>query len=185
MATHYSRRHHVIWQLALLLAVSALLSACNLGQQAPSEPATQGALDTLGTVIPQELEQLQLTTTPLVELQVTNTLAADLLVNEQLGPVTVGTGPHRTQEPVTVRVNAGTAVSNVTCSWVHQDTNQTGALGTPTQTPVDANVLTLTYTFTPQLAGTFAVNCTGVATTAAGQRAVSASGTPFTVEAKG
>lgn len=185
MATHNSRRHHVIWQLALLLAVSALLSACNLGQQAPSEPATQGALDTLGTVIPQELEQLQLTTTPLVELQVTNTPAADLQVNEQLGPVTVGTGPHRTQEPVTVRVNAGTAVSNVTCSWVHQDTNQTGALGTPTQTPVDANVLTLTYTFTPQLAGTFAVNCTGVATTAAGQRAVSASGTPFTVEAKG
>ncbi len=96
----------------------------------------------------------------------------------------VGT-THRSQEVVTVHVTRGTAVSNPTCSWVLQDTNQTGALGAPTTTPIDADTVDDVYTFTPAAAGTYAVNCTGIAVTASGQRAVNAAGTPFAVDAKG
>jgi len=58
-------------------------------------------------------------------------------------------------------------------------------MGTPTTVQIDENTFEDTYTFTPDAAGTYNVNCTGIATTVSGQRAVSASGTPFAVEAKG
>lgn len=179
-----TRHQSIALRVVALLTASFLLAACNLGQQAPTEPpATE-----LEGLEPQDVPALQLTLTPGATnlAPPTDTPVPQLLPSEQLGPITVdSTVAHRTQEPVTVRVQAGTQVTNITCSWVHQDTNQTGALGTPTQNAVDANTVQNVYTFTPQLAGTFTINCTGVATTASGQRAVQAAGNPFNVEAKG
>lgn len=177
-----TRHQSIALRVIALLTASFLLASCNLGQQAPTEPP-----EGIDGLEPQDLPELQVTATTAGELAPpTDTPVPELLASEQLGPITVdSTVAHRTQEPVTVRVQAGTQVSNITCSWVHQDTNQTGALGTPTQNAVDADTVENVYTFTPQLAGTFTINCTGVATTASGQRAVQAAGTPFNVEAKG
>jgi hypothetical protein len=108
-----------------------------------------------------------------------------LLPAETLGPVTVQGTDHRTTEPVTAKVRRGKSVSNVTCTWSHQDSGRTGQIGAPTTVQIDENTFEDTYTFTPDAAGTYNVSCTGVATTASGQRAVNASGTPFAVEAKG
>lgn len=184
MAKHIRHWQHTTWKVGLVIALGLLLAACNLGQQAPSEPVTQ--TPAIGGV-PQEVPGVDtgLTATPLIQVPPTNTPPPDLLPSERLGPITVDGTAHRAQELVTVRVRRGTAVSTVTCSWVLQDTNQTGTLGTPTTNPIDADTAELVYSFTPQAAGTYAVNCTGVALTASGQRAVSAAGMPFAVEAKG
>ena len=115
----------------------------------------------------------------------TPTPTPQLLPAEQLGPITVDGTEHRTDEAVTVRVRVGKSVSTVTCSYVLQDTNQTTVLGTPTTTPIDTNVSENVYTFTPAAAGTYAVNCTGIALTVSGQRPVSSAGPLFAVEAKG
>lgn len=164
------------------VTVAVLLAACNLGQNAPSEPLTNGQ-----DFLPQDvnLQDGLPTETPQINVPPTNTPVPELLPSEELGPISVTGDTHRTLEPVTIRVNVGTAVSNDTCSWVHQDTNQSGALGTPAVNDVDENTVEKVFTFTPELAGTYVVNCTGIAVTASGQRAVSAAGTPFTVEAKG
>ena len=166
------RRH-----LALALIAGGLLAACNLGQQAPSEPTDL-------TPLPQP-QEVQFTETPLIQVPPTNTPVPELLPTEELGPISVAGDEHRTQEAVTIRVQAGTAVSNVVCTWSHQDTGQSGQLGTPATNSLNENKNELVFTFTPEAAGTYSVNCTGVALTAAGQRAVSAAGSPFAVEAKG
>jgi hypothetical protein len=168
--------------LIVMVAVAVLLAACNLGQNAPSEPLTNGE-----TLEPQDVgaQEGQPTATSPINVPPTNTPVPELLPAEELGPISVEGDTHRTLEAVTIRVTVGTAVSNDTCSWVHQDTNQSGALGTPAVNEVDASTVQKVYTFTPEMAGTYLVNCTGIATTASGQRAVSAAGTPFTVEAKG
>lgn len=174
--------------MILLLAASVALAGCNLGQQTPSEPLTvppgQEGLS------PQDIEsgdlgELAQTTTPGIMAPATNTPPPELLVTEQLGPVTIPEGTKRVESPMTIRVQAGTQVSSISCTVVHQETNQTFPLGTPVQNPVDENSVSNSYTFTPQLAGTYAVNCTGVATTTAGQRSVSAVSNVFNVEAKG
>jgi hypothetical protein len=164
------------------VAVAVLLAACNLGQNAPSEPLNNGE-----TFEPQDIgaQEGQPTVTPQINVPPTNTPVPELLPAEELGPISVDGDTHRTQEAVTIRVTVGTAVSNDTCSWVHQDTNQSGALGTPAVNNVDESTVQKVYTFTPEMAGTYVVNCTGIAVTASGQRAVSAAGTPFTVEANG
>ena len=168
----------------LLIVVSSLLGACNLGAQAPSElpsptpPLGVGPLDVVATV----------TVTPLI-IGVTPTPSPTtpaLLPAEQIGPITVDGTAHRTGDPVTVRVRVGKSITTITCSYVLQDTGQTTILGTPTTTAIDTNVSENVYTFTPQSAGTYAVNCTGIALTVSGQRAAPpATGTPFAVEAKG
>ena len=174
-------------RLGLLVAGTILLmSACNLGPQAPSEP-----LETTPLPAPQDVggegqpEAGGPTATPQIEVPPTNTPEPELLPSEVLGPIAIDGDTHRTQEPVTVRLTAGTSVSTITCSWNHQDTGQQGTLGTPTTNQVNEDKTEYVYTFTPEMAGTYAVNCTGVALTQLGQRAVSAAGTPFTVEAKG
>jgi hypothetical protein len=82
-------------------------------------------------------------------------------------------------------VRRGKAVSNVTCTRTLQNTSETVPLGTPVTTQIDASIFEDVFSFTPQQAGTYVVNCTGVATTASGVRSVNSAGTPFTVEAKG
>jgi hypothetical protein len=71
------------------------------------------------------------------------------------------------------------------CKWVHQDTGQSATLTAPASTQVDGTTFEDVFSFTPSAAGTYVVNCTGIATTVAGNRAVSLAGTPFSVEAKG
>ncbi len=184
---HRSRTARLILALAV---VGLLLAACNLGPNTPTEPANIDLTPLIpegqaegqnGEVIPPadgsgEGE---------VQVPPTNTPVPELLPAETLGPVTVEGTDLRTQEVITIRVNSGLSVSNVVCTWSHQDTGQTAQLGTPTTTAVDANTQQLVYTFTPEAAGTYAISCTGVAATAYGERAVSAAGNSFSVEAKG
>lgn len=188
MANRTNMWKRLIRHTGLALLVGSLLAACNLGQQAPPEPVEEQLL-TPGVIVPQQEEggvaPEAPTATPLIQVPPTATPTPELLPWEQIQSITVDGTTHRTQEPVTVRVKRGRAVSTMTCSWVLQDTGQTGALGTPTSTQLDENTFEDVYIFTPQQAGTYSVNCTGIATTTSGQRQVSAVGTPFTVEAKG
>ena len=168
----------------LLIATCGALAACNLGAQA--SPVAPSPTPLLSGVGPQDVGAPTATVTPLI-INVTPTPSPtpELLPAEQLGPITVDGTTHSTGADVTVHVRIGKSVSTVTCSYVLQDTGQTTVLGSPTTNPIDADVSENVYTFTPQAAGTYAVNCTGIALTVSGQRAVSAAGTPFAVEAKG
>jgi hypothetical protein len=178
MANRMGTRSWLTGRVALALLAGALLAACNLGQTAPSEPTDL----TPGFLLPQDLE---VTETPIIQLPPTDTPMPELLPSEALGPISIDGTTHRATEAATVRVRSGTAVSNVVCTWAHQDTGQSAQLGTPATNSVDENTNELVYTFTPELAGTYSVSCTGVSLTAEGQRAVSAAGSPFSVEAKG
>jgi hypothetical protein len=182
-----------IWgRFGLVVLVAFILAGCTLGQQAPSEPLEQQPLD-VGVEPAGDGEQpaeqggavVGPTQTPLIEIPPTNTPEPALLPEEQIQTITVEGDTHRTQEAVTVRVKRGKSVANLTCSWVLQDTGQTVALGTPTTNQLDENTFEDVFLFTPEAAGTYAVNCSAVATTMSGQRAVSLAGTPFAVEAKG
>jgi len=102
-----------------------------------------------------------------------------------LGPVTVESADFRTLETVTVRLRRGSAVSNITCRYTIQETGGDVVLSTPTSQQIDAATFEDVFTFTPTQAGTYQINCTGLATTAGGVRPVSYAGTPFSVEAKG
>jgi hypothetical protein len=62
---------------------------------------------------------------------------------------------------------------------------QTGALGTPTTEEVNADLVDEVYIFTPQIAGSYSINCTGIATTSSGQQQVTAVSATFEVVAKG
>jgi hypothetical protein len=181
--TQPSRRNGLLAVLGALLAV--FMVGCNLG--ATGETPVVLTTPTVPIVVPDNLgEGNQLASpTPNPGVPPTVTPTPEPLPAEKLGPITIDGTDHRTTEPVTVKVTRGKSVSNVTCSWVLAASNRTGTLSTPTSTPVDDNTFTDTYTFTPDAAGTYSVNCTGIATTAGGQRAVSSTGTPFAVEAKG
>jgi hypothetical protein len=176
----------IAWRVGITVLAAAMLSACNLGQPAPSEPidATQSLL-----VNPQDIQGQGLaptaTWTAIFQVPPTNTPLPQLLPAETLGPISIDGTAHHTQDPVTVRVRAGVSVSTINCTYLLQDTNQTMPLGTPTTQSIDANINEHVFTFTPQAAGTYQVNCTGIALTVSGQRAVSAAGLPFAVEAKG
>ena len=167
----------------MALAAGLLLAACNLGPQAASGPLTA----TPPLVVPQGAgdQLVQATETPLIQIPPTNTPVPELLPSEKIGPISVDGTTHRGQELGTVHVTRGTAVSNPTCGEVTQDVKQAGAHDAPKTTPFDGNTGDNVYTFTPAAAGTYAVNCTGIAVTASGQRAINAAGTPFAVEAKG
>jgi hypothetical protein len=173
----------------LALLFCCMLSSCNLGQAAPPEPYDETTSQ--GETVPIEGQpgtegvETGVTATPPIEIQPTVTPVPELLPEETLGPIGIEGTEHRTMEAVTVRVRHGKSVSTVICSWVHQDTGTTGALGSPVTNTIDDITLEEAYSFTPEMAGTYAVNCTGVALTASGQRAVNAAGTPFSVEAKG
>ena len=178
-------RIRTIWHAGALALTSFVLAACTLGQPAPSEPVTT----TPQFVAPQDLGVTitpTLTPTSLIQSPPTITPSPQLLPAEQLGPILIDGTAHRTQEAITVRVRVGRSVDPITCSWTLQDTGQTTPLGAPVSTTsIDANTNEKVFTFTPQAAGTYVVNCTGIATTVNGQRPVSAAGTPFAVEAKG
>jgi hypothetical protein len=182
MTTRKTTRLSPSWRsmgLALIaVLVVGLLAGCNLG--ANPEGVAPSAT-TPAVFNPQQVA----TNTPLIELPLTPTATTAPTAAETLGPITITGTEHRTAEPVTITVQRGKSVGTVTCSWVLQDTNRTGTLATPTITTLNENTFVDTYTFTPDAAGTYVVNCTGIATTAAGQRAVSSNGTPFAVEAKG
>ena len=177
-----SRRSTTSVMVLAVVIFTGLLVGCNLG--APADQPQLLATPTLPIVQPQDFG-LTPSPTPNIVVPATVTPTPELLPSEKLGPITVDGTTHRTTEPVTIKVTRGKSVSNVTCSWVLQNNNRTGSLGTATSAALDENTFTDTYTFTPDAAGTFSVNCTGIATTASGQRAVSATGTPFAVEAKG
>lgn len=176
----------IAWRVGMAMIVGGLLSACNLGEPAPSEPVSTptseflvGPQDALGLPTP--------TPTSIITIPATITPLPQLLPAEQPGPITIDGTTHRTQEPVTVRVRVGRSiqVETLTCMYLLQDTGQSTPLATPTTKVLDENTSEYMYTFTPQAAGTYQVNCTGIALTVSGQRGVSAPGTPFAVEAKG
>jgi hypothetical protein len=168
---------------AALIVSSTLLAACNLGAPPPN-PAPLATTPPL-IVTPLDVAPTEATQDPGVIVPTTPAPTAELLPSEKLGPIAIDGTAHRSTEPVTVKVTRGKSVSNVSCSWANQNSGATDALATPTSTPIDENTFQDTYTFTPDAAGTYSVNCTGVATTLSGQRPVSATGTPFAVEAKG
>ena len=182
-------------RIGLIIIATMALAGCTLGQQAPAEPVTEPPLVDAGGdpaaqgdtgVVVEEGGAVQgATATPLIQVPPTNTPEPELLPEEQIQTITVEGDAHRTQEAVTVRVKRGKSVGNLTCSWVLQDTGQTVALATPTTNQLDENTFEDVFLFTPEAAGTYAVNCNAVATTISGQRAVSLAGTPFAVEAKG
>src|SRR5574341_1385680 len=178
-------RNWMILHAVLRTLTGVFLAASTLGQPAPSGPVTT----TPQFVSPQDLGLTTtptLTATPLIQSPPTITPSPQLLPSEQLGPILIDGTTHRTQEAITVRVRVGRSVDPITCSWTLQDTGQTTPLGAPiSTTSIDANTNEKVFTFTPQAAGTYVVNCTGIATTVNGQRPVSAAGTPFAVEAKG
>jgi hypothetical protein len=173
------------WRVGLIVVFGMLMVACNLGEQAPAEPTQAGTPPSEFEPAPQDLGIETPTPTLLINIPPTNTPVPELLPAEKLGPVAVDGTEHRSQEPVTVRVQRGKAVANVTCTARLQDTGEDFPLAAPTSTQVDDNTFEDVYTFTPESAGTYAVNCTGIATTATGPRAVNTAGTPFPVEAKG
>ncbi len=185
MAKCKVNRKRLVRHLGMILVGSLLLlAACNLGPQAPPQPVTQEPLGQGGPPV-SPLDLPTATETPLIQIAATATPLPELMPWETLGPITIEGDKHRTQDPITVRVQYGRSVSTITCSWVLQDTGETKPLETPTTTQIDDNTFNDVYTFTPEKAGTYVVNCTGVALTTGGQRAVSAAGTPFAVEAKG
>jgi hypothetical protein len=179
--TKPSRRNGALTVLVALIAV--LMVGCNLG--AEGNTVVPIVSPTVPLVQPDNLGEQLASPTPNLAVPPTATPTPEPLPAEKLGPITIDGTDHRTTEPVTVKVTRGKSVSNVTCSWVLAASNRTGTLSTPTSVAVDDNTFTDTYTFTPDAAGTYSVNCTGIATTAGGQRAVSTTGTPFAVEAKG
>ena len=174
-----------LFQLGFVCLFGGLMAACNLGQTSPSEPIDSQSLSLTPAVIPQDSGQT-VTETPFVIVP-TNTPVPELLPQEEIQFIRLDQPDtqHRTLEPLTIRVRRGRLVSTITCSWVLQDTGQTGALGTPTTEQVDENLNDDVYIFTPQIAGTYSVNCTGIATTSSGQRQVTQVSPTFAVEAKG
>lgn len=180
------------WAVVVLTTLPLALSACNLGQNNVPEPVpgAQEAAPVEG-VTPAVEDQGATGETveeaaPEVQLPATNTPTGELLPQETLGPITIDNNAElRTQEPVTVRVQRGTQVSDVTCSWTISG-GATQALGTPTTSQLDdPNLQQDVYTFTPAAEGSYVVSCQGTALTAAGTRSVSATSASFAVEAKG
>ncbi|MBN1428796.1 MAG: hypothetical protein JXB07_10455 [Anaerolineae bacterium] len=174
----------VAWLVGMMVFVAGMLSACNLGGAVPAEPLLE-TQDPNIYIPPQDPMGLP----PLEETQdfqvpPTATIPPQLLPTEELGPIMIDGTTHRTQEPVTVRVQAGTAVTTLSCTYLFQDTNLTTALGAATEQVINESKKEYVYTFTPQASGTYQVNCTGIAMTLSGQRAVSSAGMPFSVEAK-
>lgn len=183
MTTRKTTRQTPMWRSAgsalIAVLIVGLLAGCTLG--ASPDAGLPTATLPIEVVNPAQVA----TNTPPVDLPTVAVATTAPTAAETLGPITITGTEHMTTEPVTITVQKGKSVSTVTCSWVLQDTNRTGTLATPTTTTLNENTFVDTYTFTPDAAGTYVVNCTGIATTAAGQRAVSSNGTPFTVEAKG
>jgi hypothetical protein len=101
------------------------------------------------------------------------------------GPATVESENFRTLETVTVRLQRGSAVSNITCRYTIQETGADVVLSTPESQQLDPATFQDVFTFSPTQAGTYQINCTGLATTTDGVRPVSYAGTPFSIEAKG
>jgi hypothetical protein len=174
-----------LFQLGFVCLFGGALVACNLGQQAPSEPFDAQSLSLTPATIPQDSGQT-VTETPFF-IAPTETPVPELLPQEEIRWIRLDDpdSQHRTQEPLTIRVRRGRLVSTVTCSWVLQGAEQTGALGTPTTEEVNADLVDEVYIFTPQIAGTYSVNCTGIATTSSGQRQVTQVSPTFEVAAKG
>jgi len=187
MTTRSGKWLRSIGYATALIVVPVVLAACNLGQP-PTNPAPL-ATTPPQIVVPQDVATTPATLDPGVVIPTTPAPTAELLPSEKLGPITVEAradgAAHRSTEPITVKVVRGKSVSNVSCSWSNQNSGTPGSLATPTSVPIDENTFQDTYTFTPDAAGTYSVSCTGVATTLSGQRPVSATGTPFAVEAKG
>jgi hypothetical protein len=123
--------NRAIWRTAslilLVLITGGLMVACNLGSPAEQPEVLVQPTTQVPVVGPQN-------TTPVTQVVIpaTATNTPELLPAEKLGPIAVDGTEHRTTEPVTVRVTRGKSVGNVTCSWVLQDANRTGTLGTPT-----------------------------------------------------
>jgi hypothetical protein len=172
-------------QVGFVCLFGGALVACNLGQQSPSEPVDAQSLSLTPAVIPQGSGDQTVTETPFI-ISPTETPVPESLPQEEIRWIRLDNPDveHRTQEPLTVRVRRGRLVSTVTCSWVLQG-GQTGALGTPTTEEVNADLVDEVYIFTPQIAGSYSINCTGIATTSSGQQQVTAVSATFEVVAKG
>jgi hypothetical protein len=188
--------------IALLTALLSivLLSACNLGAGNAPEPTVP---ITPPETVPQETDGGEGSTDSLdpptpdpgttggdtgqVGPPPTSTPAEAqaLQPSEQIRTITVVSDAFTTNEPITIQVQRGSAVGSIGCSVTLQDTGETEALTGNETSQIDDTTFRETYTYTPTRAGTYAVTCTGLATTAGGQQRVNATSDPFTVEAKG
>jgi hypothetical protein len=191
MITRKISRFWPSWRIAVLVAVSTLasglLAGCTLGAtgQTPG-PAATTSLVLPGATTPGQVVQPQQIATATVPVAIpTAGATAAPLPSEVFGPVTITSTTLRTAEPLTIVLTRGKAVGTVTCLWVLQGTTRQATLSTPVTATKDENTITDTFTFTPDAAGTYQINCNGIVTTASGQRAVNVSSQPFTVEAKG
>jgi len=95
----------------------------------------------------------------------TTPLPTPILEPDQvLGPISVDGDQFPVGETVTVRVRRGRSVSTVLCVTVRQSTNRSVNLGAPnTITPIDEYAFEDVYTFSPEVADTYEVRCSGVA----------------------
>lgn len=181
----HSWRRNII-RLSLVALVAGCLAGCELPSMGPAVEGTQEITFPAGELAP--LQEGDLTGTPIFEAipsPATATPLPELGPAETLGPITVESENFRTLEAITVHVRHGQAVSNITCTRTLQETAATVVLENPVSQTIDSTTSEAVYTFAPDQAGNYVVNCTGIATTLSGARSVSAAGTPFSVEAKG
>jgi hypothetical protein len=90
-------------------------------------------------------------------------ILSDLTPAQRLGTLAIDrTAQHEVGEPITIRVVRGLSVNDTACFWVLNDSSENGTLEAGTSSPLDANSSEDTYTFTPPLAGTYTVRCSGV-----------------------
>jgi len=182
--------------LGVAMLLVGVLTGCTLGEGIPS--AEGGQLTPIMTeVSPLSGPDLGAGTTtpgpsfatlppsPMPAPTITPTLGEG--AEAAFGPIVVESANFRTLETVTARLNRGSAVSNVTCTYTIHETATNVVLDPPTSRQVNATTYEDVFTFTPTQAGTYQVSCTGLATTSGGLRTVGVSeaGTPFAIEAKG
>lgn len=182
--------------VGLALLTVGLLAGCTLGPGVPSIDDTPAEV----TFAP-EVESLDggeqgtgdtpapsfATVTPAPQDTITPQLEGG--TEAAFGPIAVDDSSDglRTLETATIRLRRGSAVSNVTCRYIIQETATEAQLDPPTTTQIDATTYEDVFTFSPTQAGTYQVNCTGLATTEDGLRTVgvNAVGSLFSVDAKG
>jgi hypothetical protein len=145
-----------------VLVIMAILLAGQLGFP-PTDPGGGGSETPGGPTA---------TTAPNVTPSATPVLEPD----QVLGPIAVDGEEFPVGETVTVRVRRGRSVSTVLCVTVRQATNRSVNLGAPnTITPIDEFTFEDVYTFSPEVADTYEVRCSGVASSETGQLRVTAS----------
>ena len=107
-------------------------------------------------------------------------VSKELTPAEQLGPISVDGQDHQVGDLITVRLRRGAQVSDLTCSWSVQDTDESSEWGRVASFQANEDQFVDIYLLQPEIAGRYVVNCSGVAATSEGEIPVSVT-LPFDV----